>query len=161
MTAQTATTPVVRAAEDGTPIDHAGSRLDWRLQAADTGGVLAMMEAVMVSGAEPPIHVHADEDEAFHVIEGEITFVAGGRETRVGPGGSAFLPRGVAHGFRVETGTARAVVVMTPGGLEQAFHATAGADVEVEAIAAALGARGATVVGPPPSVPGWGAHMTA
>ena len=161
MTTQTTATPVVRAAAGGTAIDHAGSRLDWRLQAEDTGGALAMMEAVMVAGTEPPIHVHADEDEAFHVLDGEITFVAGGRETRVGPGGSAFLPRGVAHGFRVETGTARALVIMTPGGLEEAFHATAGADADVEAIVAALGARGVTVVGPPPSVPGWGAHMTA
>jgi hypothetical protein len=61
----------------------------------------------------------------------------------------------------VETGTARALVVVTPGGLEDAFHATAGTDVDAEAIGAALAARGVTVVGPPPSVPGWGAHMTA
>jgi quercetin dioxygenase-like cupin family protein len=169
---QTVVPPVVRAADGGVVLDHAGNLLDWRLQAGDTGGALAIMEAVMLAGAEPPIHAHAHEDEAFHVLDGEITFVCGGRETRVGPGGSAFLPRGIAHGFRVETGTARAVVVMTPGGLEEAFHATGTpvcgravpslpAHVDVEGIVAALAARGVTVTGPPPSVPGWGAHLTA
>jgi quercetin dioxygenase-like cupin family protein len=172
MTTDTAIAPVLRARDEGVLLDHAGNLLDWRLQSADTGGAHAVMEAVMLAGMEPPIHIHTREDEIFHLIEGEVTFVAGGREARLGPGGTVFLPRGVAHGFRVEGGSARALVVMTPGGIEAGFHAggTPTAErripsepghLDIDALDAAFAERGITTVGPPPSVPGWGAHMTA
>ena len=168
----TAIAPVLRARDQGALLYHAGNLLDWRLDSADTGGAHAVMESVMVAGMEPPIHVHSREDEIFHVIEGEVTFVAGGREERLGPGGTVFLPRGVPHGFRVEGDSARALVVMTPGGIEAGFYASgtptserripATPDhIDIDALEAAFADRGITAVGPPPAVPGWGAHMTA
>jgi quercetin dioxygenase-like cupin family protein len=172
MTATTTSAPVLRAAADGELRAHLGHLLDWRLRGSETDGALAMFEGTIRAGGEPPMHVHEREDEGFHVLEGEITFVCGGRELRAGPGATVFLPRGVPHGFRVESGTARALCFMTPAGFEDFFHAfsePAGgraqpappAEVDLEALTRVLDEHGVTIVGPPPSVSGWGAAMTA
>src|SRR5262245_12640728 len=92
--------PVLREAGAGEARWHVGTLVDWRVRAVETGGALAVLETLAPKGAEPPIHLHEHEDELFVVIEGEVTFVCGGRELRGGPGTTAFLPRGVPHGLR-------------------------------------------------------------
>jgi quercetin dioxygenase-like cupin family protein len=168
----TATAPVLRAADDGQLRAHLGHLLDWRLQGPETDGAIAMFDGTIRAGGEPPIHVHEREDEAFHVLDGEMTFVCGGRELRAGPGATVFLPRRVPHGFRVDSATARVLCFMTPAGFEDFFHAfsepTADrelpappGDVDPEVLTRVLDEHGVTIVGPPPSAPGWGAAMTA
>jgi mannose-6-phosphate isomerase-like protein (cupin superfamily) len=47
-------------------------------------------------------HVHPDEDDAFYILEGELTFALGehGEEIVVaGPGTFVLVPPGVRHGF--------------------------------------------------------------
>jgi uncharacterized cupin superfamily protein len=41
----------------------------------DTGGALALWESLIPRGSSPPLHVHFREDEAFYVLDGELTFV--------------------------------------------------------------------------------------
>jgi quercetin dioxygenase-like cupin family protein len=89
-----------------------------------TGGRLGMIEASVPAGGGPPPHVHAAEDEAFYVLEGELEFLGGERTFRAGPGSFVFIPRGTLHRFRnVGYGHARALVVFTPGGFEAFFAA--------------------------------------
>ena len=170
--AATITAPVLRARDEGDLRAYLGHLVDWRLQGHETNGAIAIFEALIRAGGEPPIHVHEREDEVFHVLQGEMTFVCGGREIHAGPGATAFLPRGLPHGFRVDTEVARVLCVMTPAGLEPSFHAfsepSPGRDLppppahlDVEALTRALADHGVTIVGPPPSAPGWGAEMTA
>jgi mannose-6-phosphate isomerase-like protein (cupin superfamily) len=45
-------------------------------------------------------HVHADEDDAFYILEGEMTFTFGGEEAVATPGTFVLVPPGVEHGFR-------------------------------------------------------------
>ena len=45
---------------------------------ADTGGRVAIIEVTEPPGAVAPKHVHHKEDEAFWVLEGEVTFDVGG-----------------------------------------------------------------------------------
>ena len=45
-------------------------------------------------------HVHPDEDDAFYIIEGEMTFTFGGEEAPAPPGTFVLVPPGVEHGFR-------------------------------------------------------------
>lgn len=56
-------------------------------------------EATVWEEIEPlvdtPLHVHAREDEIFHIIDGEHAFRCGEQEFRVEPGAFVFLPRGV------------------------------------------------------------------
>jgi quercetin dioxygenase-like cupin family protein len=51
-------------------------------------------------GATYAPHTH-DRDESLWMLEGEITFGAGGREFRLGPGDRLMLPRGTVHTARV------------------------------------------------------------
>src|SRR4051794_16041724 len=45
-------------------------------------------------------HVHDEEDDAFYVIEGELTFTFGGNTAAAPPGTFVLVPPGVEHGFR-------------------------------------------------------------
>jgi quercetin dioxygenase-like cupin family protein len=66
---------------------------------------------------ETPYHVHEAEDEAFYVLEGELTVVCDGKKSAAGPGSYVFLPRRVPHGFRVSSdATSRVLIHAIPGG---------------------------------------------
>ena len=45
-------------------------------------------------------HVHREEDDAFYIIEGEMTFVIGDDEVAAPPGTFVLVPPGVEHAFR-------------------------------------------------------------
>jgi quercetin dioxygenase-like cupin family protein len=48
-------------------------------------------------------HAHADEDDSFYILEGELTFLLGGDEVRAPAGTFVLVPPGVEHGFRNDT----------------------------------------------------------
>ncbi|MCW4115525.1 cupin domain-containing protein [Aurantimonas sp. MSK8Z-1] len=124
---------------------------------AETGGAIGMFEARVPSGDGPPVHVHRNEDEVIHVIEGEYEFWLDGQTFEAGAGASVFLPRGVPHSFRVvgrEAG--RTVTVCTPGGFEGFFLEAGEAGLAIPRDLAQLGAMaaryGVVFTGPAP----WG-----
>jgi mannose-6-phosphate isomerase-like protein (cupin superfamily) len=45
-------------------------------------------------------HVHGEEDDAFYIVSGEMTFVLGEREVAAPPGTFVLVPPGVEHSFR-------------------------------------------------------------
>ncbi len=59
------------------------------------------------------LHVHHSDDEAWHVLDGELTFRYRGRTEVAGPGTTVFVPAGVAHTFTAGNG-ARYLIVLTP-----------------------------------------------
>ncbi|HEX8912025.1 MAG TPA: cupin domain-containing protein [Humisphaera sp.] len=90
--------------------------------AAETNGTITFAEMQVPPGAGIPRHVHAREDEVFHVLAGQVAFEVNGTETVVGPGTTVFGPRNVPHAYRnAGTDTARILVTLTPGGLEGMF----------------------------------------
>jgi mannose-6-phosphate isomerase-like protein (cupin superfamily) len=52
------------------------------------------------AGRELEAHVHDGEDDAFYILEGEMTFVFGDEEVAAPPGTFVLAPSGVEHGFR-------------------------------------------------------------
>jgi mannose-6-phosphate isomerase-like protein (cupin superfamily) len=44
-------------------------------------------------------HVHAEEDDAFYILEGELTFTFGDERVPAPPGTFVLVPPGVPHGF--------------------------------------------------------------
>jgi mannose-6-phosphate isomerase-like protein (cupin superfamily) len=98
-----------------------GSRMTIKARAADTGGALGLVEGIFYQGFGPPLHVHHQEDEGMLVLDGEIRFRQSAEESVAGPGTLVWVPRGVPHAFTVQSPSARALVIITPGGLEEMF----------------------------------------
>jgi quercetin dioxygenase-like cupin family protein len=92
------------------------------LRSAETGGHVSVIESVSSAGfAGPPLHTH-DFDEAFYVIEGELTFQLEDELFTRGAGELAFAPRNVPHTYANLSGApARFVLVCTPAGFENYF----------------------------------------
>ena len=80
----------------------------------------------------PPLHIH-DFDEAFYVLEGELTFQLGDQLTTADAGELASALGGVPHTLanrgRVP---ARLQTVCTPAGFEREFARRAAARASVE-----------------------------
>jgi quercetin dioxygenase-like cupin family protein len=97
--------------------------MDVKATAEETGGALSVIDSRLTPAANPPMHVHHDEDEAWFVLEGELEFFCAGREPRLaGPGDFVFGQRGVPHRFEVRSPEARVLVLGTPGGAERFFR---------------------------------------
>jgi quercetin dioxygenase-like cupin family protein len=78
----------------------------------------ALIEFVFPAGASPPRHTHP-QDESYFVVEGRLTVEAGGERCEMAPGGTVVVPMGAQHTFRVDSTTARVLVLSTPAGLER------------------------------------------
>lgn len=99
---------------------------------SDSAGVVGVFEAVVPAGEGPPVHVHNNEDEVIHVVEGEYEFWLDGVVSRGGPGTTVFLPRGVPHTFRVlGDKPGRNLAILTPGGFENFFIEVAADDLRI------------------------------
>ena len=66
----------------------------------------------------PPLHVHRREDEAFYVLEGELSLHLPGRSLTLGAGEAFLAPKDVPHAYRVESETARWLAIATPAGFD-------------------------------------------
>ena len=107
---------------EGSAIWFLRNRMTVKATAASTGGAFGLLESVIAPGFSPPLHVHHREDEAFYVLEGELTMRCGERTFRALPGSFVFLPRDVPHTFLVEGDRpARMLTLLTPGGGEGVF----------------------------------------
>ncbi len=85
----------------------------------ETGGALTAYEAVLPPGFGPPPHLHHLEDELFYVVEGEVTFWCDGVSETHGPGGAAFLPKGLPHRFDTGADGAKMFQVTLPAQFER------------------------------------------
>ena len=85
------------------------------LDAATTGGELAVLEEVSSQPYATPLHLHPADDQTFIVLEGSLRVWVGDDRHDVNAGGIAFLPRNIPHAVRVTSAGARLLVVGTPG----------------------------------------------
>jgi quercetin dioxygenase-like cupin family protein len=139
-------------------------RVAVKLTGAETGGSLAQVETQDPRGTATPLHVHHNEEEAFYVLDGEVTLVADGDRIELARGDFALVPRGVPHAYLVRSEQARMLVTFSPAGFEEVFadvgvavstHPAPPADSvfpPVEEIAAAFASYGCEIVGPPPAL---------
>lgn len=95
--------------------------------ASDTSEAYSLFELeTPTSGGFPP-HVQRYDDEAFYILDGTYAFLIGEEEIELHPGGYAFAPRGTVHGFvNVGSSTARMLVLVTPGGIQESFFQEVG-----------------------------------
>ncbi|MGP3910526.1 quercetin 2,3-dioxygenase [Nonomuraea sp. 10N515B] len=103
---------------------HLDALWTFKIPAAVTGGAFSLAEQLLPKGAAPPVHRHTREDEAWIVLDGEVTFFLDDEQRTAGPGAYVFGPRGLAHTHRVESETARLATLLIPGTCEAFFHTT-------------------------------------
>jgi quercetin dioxygenase-like cupin family protein len=89
-----------------------------RVPGEASDGRFALIEFLFPRNASPPLHTHP-QDESYVVLEGRLTIQAGQERFELEAGGAAVVPMGVAHTFRVDSQTARVLVLSTPAGLER------------------------------------------
>jgi mannose-6-phosphate isomerase-like protein (cupin superfamily) len=135
-----------------------------------TDGQMSIVAFVGPHGDMPPLHLHRTDDEAWYVLEGEMSFFVGDEHPiRVKAGGLAFGPRGVSHTYRVESGEeARWLAICTPGDF-QPFVVAASRPAEraelppateppseaaIAAVTALAAEYGVELLGPPGMLPG-------
>lgn len=109
-------------AGEGPSVWLSGDVYTVKLRHEESGGALTLMEASVPPGGGPPLHIHADADEAFYLLSGELEITAKGRTYRVLPGDFVFIPKGTAHRFRNNgVHTARQLLLFTPSGVDRFF----------------------------------------
>jgi quercetin dioxygenase-like cupin family protein len=122
------------------------------LRSEQTAGEVAVIEIAVPAGwPGPPLHHHAF-DEAFLVLEGELTFEVAGERRTAGPGALAFAPGGVHHALANHgDAPARYLLICTPGGFERYFDGS-GPYPETTVVGGPV-AAGSTPTGVPPVRP--------
>jgi len=108
----------------GEPLWFADSLLTYKTTGTQTAGHLALAECRAPRDAGSPSHRHLNEDEAWYVLEGWLTFWLGEETFTAGAGDFVFGPRGITHRFRVDSEEARFLLVLTPAGFEEFTRAS-------------------------------------
>jgi len=138
MTTEIAAAPQIIAAQTE-PLWFLGTLARVKLDGQQTAGRFALIELLAPRGAAPPLHSHP-QDETFYVLDGEVTAWIVEPELlpndqddppawvtqcaqRCGPGTVVFAPGGTPHTFRVESDTARTLILSTPAGIEDFMRA--------------------------------------
>ncbi len=125
---------------EGEGIWFLGTLMTIKAGGDQTRGAFTLLEQLAPAGFAPPPHIHRVEDEAFYVLEGELTVTCGDRTWSAAPGTFVLLPRDIPHTFAVsEAAPARLLQITSPAQFER-FAAEVGEP-----------ARGRTL--PPPAEP--------
>ena len=118
MTLQVAPGGYVLDPADGEAIWFADGLLTYKTTGDHTSGGLALAEVTAPRGAGSPLHRHHLEDEAWYILNGELTFWLGDHQQTASTGAFVFGPREVEHRFRVDSSEARFLLLLTPAGFE-------------------------------------------
>jgi quercetin dioxygenase-like cupin family protein len=114
--------PTLCKPNEGRTIAVVGDLYRFLATGEETDGKYAMWEAMVPPGGGPPPHVHSREEEAFLVLDGEITFTAGDQRIVATAGTFVNKPVGSLHSFKnASNQTARMIISVAPAGLEQMF----------------------------------------
>jgi quercetin dioxygenase-like cupin family protein len=144
--------------------------VELKLSQDATGGQMSVVGFAGPPGDMPPLHLHRADDEAWYVLEGEMSFFVGDEQpSRTKAGGFAFGPKGVPHTYRVESGEqASWLAICTPGNFERFVVAASRpaeraelpplteppSEAEIVAVTALAAEHGIELLGPPGMLPG-------
>ena len=105
---------------EGEGIWFLGTLMTIKAGGDQTRGAFTLLEQLAPAGFAPPPHIHRAEDEAFYVLEGELTVTCGNRTWSAAPGTFVLLPRDIPHTFAVsEAAPARLLQITSPAQFER------------------------------------------
>jgi quercetin dioxygenase-like cupin family protein len=121
------TVKVVRPGEGRRGELMPGVGVIFKIDGADSGGALAVVEHPFEVGGLVPPHIHHREDEISIVLEGEIGFRSEDKEIVLGSGGYIVKPRGQVHAmWNAGPTPARMIEIISPAGFEELFRTVVG-----------------------------------
>jgi len=103
----------------------------------DTAGAYSVHDNTIPPGSPGPRpHLHRYHEEAFYVLEGELTVRVGPRKIVAPAGSFVVVPRGVVHQpSNPGTEPTRVLLVFSPGGMERFFEEAAEGRMPLAAVA--------------------------
>ncbi len=128
----------LQTADDLRTLWFLNTRVTIRISAHDGTDGIAVLEHRASFGDSPPLHIHHEEDEIFHVLEGEGRYRVGETDRRAAPGETLLAPRGVPHTYRVESPGGARMLTVTRGRFE-AFVRSLGRPAEHDGLPAPSG----------------------
>ena len=111
--------PYVLLRGGGESVWSLGGRFTLKVAGRDAEGRFALVEALAFRSTEPPLHVHHNEDEAWYVLDGQMTFYVGDDVLEASAGSFVYAPKGIAHTFTVDAEPTRVLVLASPAGFER------------------------------------------
>ncbi len=152
MTKRDATGPDGRAPfllkpSEGPSVWSLGGRFTMKLTEKDAAGRFALVEALAFRTTEPPLHIHHNEDEAWYILDGQMTFFVGEEALEARTGSFVFAPKGIPHTFTVDIEPTRVLVFASPAGFER-FALELGQVATTDEPPADLSVPGPDVLGP-------------
>lgn len=109
---------VVRGPSESKATWAMGSLFERLAAGHETEGAFDLSLVTQPPGVATPLHVHTHEAEAFYVLEGTMTYQAGGDRYQLTAGSFIYLPKGVPHAFRITGSTpVRFLGFVAPAGL--------------------------------------------
>ncbi|MFN8130861.1 MAG: cupin domain-containing protein [Solirubrobacteraceae bacterium] len=146
------------------PLWFLANRAVVRVASRETEGRLSIVELSGARGDMPPLHVHTRDDEAFHVLAGELSLFVGASCSVARAGDTVLAPRGIPHVYRVDSDEARWLAIATPGGFDEFVSAVgepapsaglppAPVGADPERLSALAAAGGIEILGPPGTLP--------
>lgn len=115
-------TAIVVPADESRVLRAFGEEVVILLDGEQTGGRQTMWLETTPPNGGPPPHFHINDDETFHILEGRVSFFQNGGWRELGPGGSAFVPRGQLHTFQnVGRTPSRMLLSTSPAGFDVFF----------------------------------------
>ena len=118
--------PKVISPGEGKTVMLFGVRFSYKVEHADSGGTLAVMEVEIPPHTLVKPHNHTREDEFSLVLEGTVGVRVGDRELTAGPGCYLVKPRYTPHAmWNATSAPARVAEILSPAGLEAYFEALA------------------------------------
>jgi quercetin dioxygenase-like cupin family protein len=96
-----------------------GSQVEVLISSEMTEGRSVTLMEVSPPGGGPPPHMHLNEDETFHIVEGEYEFLVDGAWVRGVAGESFHTNRGSVHTFRnCGESTGKLLMFVVPGAFQ-------------------------------------------
>ncbi len=151
-------------AEQGEALWFFGGLTTVKASAKQTGGRFSLTEQLLPGGLATPLHSQPEDYETFYILDGEVTFyLEDGQPLAASAGAFVYVPKGVAHAYRVDSETARLLNITTPQ--HESFFRAAGepaqartlppqAPPDMDKVMAAANEHGVEILGPPPGAQG-------
>lgn len=93
-----------------------------KLNAADTNGIISIIEQTYKPNTGSSSHLHEKDSHIFLVLEGTFSINIGDKDDEISKGDIAYIPFGTFHSFKVISSTiGKALVFTFPAGLENIF----------------------------------------